>query len=89
MAHVTQIEARLGQTLNLGNYNTLRLEFAVTLDLEPGDDRASVAAQAWRICEGELAAKKTEYGLAPRRAPGAKDVLLEMARTGSGPDGND
>jgi hypothetical protein len=86
VARVTQVEARLGQTVNLGHYNSLRLEFAVTLDLEPGDDQAAVAEQAWRICEGELAAKKTEYGLAPRHTPGAEDVL-KPAR--SGPDGND
>lgn len=43
---ITQFTVGASRTMNLGNFNSLRIEASVTTDLNDGDDRAIAETQA-------------------------------------------
>ena len=43
----TKISVSFGRTVNTGNFNSLRLDASMEVDLEPGDTPPSAYAQAY------------------------------------------
>lgn len=48
MAKLTQITVSVGFTKNVGNFQTIRADASVTLELEPNDDPGKVFRQGWQ-----------------------------------------
>ena len=44
---ITQLRVDVGRTINLGNYNSLKIEQGVTVDLEDGDTIEDARAAAF------------------------------------------
>lgn len=48
MAKLTQITVSVGFTKNVGNFQTIRADASVTLELELNDDPSKVFRQGWQ-----------------------------------------
>lgn len=68
MAQVKEIRVNVGLTLNLGNYESARLDAGVTMDIKEGDDPKKVYEEAWKICEEEI-------------QPQARDIKSRVAKS--------
>jgi hypothetical protein len=83
---IIQKSVTAGLTINLGNYESLRIDSTVTVEIDPGDDLAVVRARAIGELRTDLEAQyrafnpkaKTAAGdmaAAPKAAP--KGTLLD------------
>ncbi len=43
---ITEYRFSVGRTINLGDFNSLRLEVGLTVSTEPGDDLAAIRREA-------------------------------------------
>lgn len=43
---ITEYRFSVGRTINLGDFNSLRLEVELTVSTEPGDDMAAIRREA-------------------------------------------
>jgi hypothetical protein len=62
------IRVSIGRTLNLGNFQSLRVDIAHEVAVEAHPDRAAAVAEATRLCREDLAAIIAAE-TAPRDAP--------------------
>jgi hypothetical protein len=66
------IRVALGRTINLGGFQSLRVDIAHEVAIEDHPDRAAAVAEAVRLCRDDLAAiiaAETASRDAPRDAP--------------------
>ena len=54
---VTTISVTYARTFNLGDYNSMRLETAVSADLDESDDPAQAQAALWAIAKDSVKAQ--------------------------------
>lgn len=55
--NVTTISVTYARTFNLGDYNSMRLEAAVSAELEVGDDPEQAQAALWAIAKDSVKAQ--------------------------------
>ena len=54
MSRVKQITVLISQTHNLGNYNSLRVEYSEVVEIQEGDDLISIRDAAYRRVSEEV-----------------------------------
>lgn len=56
----TRIEVLIGRTINLGDYESIRVQAGVSFDVEPDAYTKDEYANAWAIIENEVGIKSKE-----------------------------
>ncbi len=64
---IKEITVSLGQTINLGNYESHRLDVSVTAELETGDDPALISADVREQAHRDLASLAKQEGVQLRQ----------------------
>lgn len=54
---IKQITVTLGRTLNLGNYESARMDVGVTVDLDPDDNPSEVFEATYKTAKEKLNSK--------------------------------
>ena len=64
MAITKTLTYAIGQTINTGNFNSVRIDFSETVELEPGDDRETVATELRNRVVTRLVTEASKIGRA-------------------------
>lgn len=67
MPVIRTITVGMGRTYNMGDYESYRIEGAITVELEPGDTPAEAAEKSFPILREQM--KKTYTEFKPKRTP--------------------
>lgn len=69
MSRITEIRLAVGRTINLGNYETVRLEAGVTVAVDEGDDldavKAALQPELRNLMEATWKAQRKQKGDQP------------------------
>lgn len=58
---VKQITVAMGRTYNMGDYESFRIDGAVTVDLDPGEEPIEAAQKAFPILREQMRATFKEF----------------------------
>jgi hypothetical protein len=74
------VRISLGRTINLGNFQSLRVDVAHEVDVAAHPDRAAAVAEAVRLCRADLARLLEEEGGGGRDDDEVARLRAEVAR---------
>lgn len=75
---ITQLHVTVGRTINLGNYNSLKIEQGVTVDLEDGDSIEDARAAAFDEIKHGLIEREVQSEVQNRQGLGRGNDLMKF-----------
>jgi len=73
---ITQLSVTVGRTINLGNYNSLKIEQGVTVDLEDGDSIEDARAAAFDEIKHGLMEQNAKFNPKSKAAKASGEDMI-------------